>query len=59
MNYYNDPSSDKLRELQKNVKDVKEIMIENIDKILERGEKIDILVEKTETMAVQSTLLKK
>ena len=34
-------------------------MIENIDKILERGEKIDILVEKTETMAVQSTLLKK
>jgi len=43
---------DKLWELQKNVKDVKEIMIENIDKILERGEKIDILVEKTETMAV-------
>ena len=31
---------------------MKEIMIENIDKILERGEKIDILVEKTETMAV-------
>ena len=52
MKFYNDPASDKLRELQKNVKDVKEIMIENIDKILERGEKIDILVEKTETMAV-------
>ena len=44
--------------MKKNVSDVKEIMVENIDHILERGEKIDILVKKTETMYVSSTHLR-
>lgn len=44
--------------MKKNVFDVKGLMVENIDHILERGEKIDILVKKTETMYVSSTHLK-
>ena len=33
-----------------NIQQTKEVMMENLDKLLERGEKIDILVEKTNVM---------
>ena len=32
------------------LRDVKEIVVENIEKVLERGEKIELLVEKTDRM---------
>lgn len=47
---YSNPASDKLQNLKKNIDEVKGVMIENIDRILERGEKIDLLVDKTETL---------
>ena len=43
---YNDPSQDKISEAHKKVADVKSIMIENIDKVLLRGEKMEILVDR-------------
>lgn len=39
--------------------EVKDIMVENIDKILEREQKVEILVKKTATMNQLSTAIKK
>ena len=36
--------------VQKRLDSVKEVMVENIDKVLERGEKIELLVDKTEAL---------
>jgi len=41
---------DKIAKVQHQLREVKEIMVKNIDAVLERGEKIEILVEKTEVM---------
>jgi vesicle-associated membrane protein 7 len=50
--YYSEsPASDKLRNVQYNLDNVKNLMIDNIDKVLERGEKVEILVAKTEQMS--------
>ena len=36
--------------VQKRLDSVKEVMIENIDKVLDRGEKIELMVDKTEAL---------
>lgn len=46
----NDPAADKLGAINKNVEEVKGIMVSNIEKVLERGEKIELLVDKTEKL---------
>lgn len=43
--------------IKANVENTKEIMMENLDKLLERGEKIDILVQKTNVMVKYFNLL--
>ncbi len=43
---YNDPSQDRLSEAHRKVADVKSIMIENIEKVLQRAEKMEILVDR-------------
>jgi synaptobrevin family protein YKT6 len=40
--------------VQREIEEVKLIMVENIDKVLERGEKIDDLVEKSNTLSIES-----
>ncbi|CAB3999016.1 vesicle-associated membrane 7-like isoform X2, partial [Paramuricea clavata] len=45
-----DPSSDRLTRVRQDVEDVKGIMTQNIEKVLERGERIDILLDKTEEL---------
>lgn len=37
MEYYNSPDVDKLLILKKNLEETKEIMLENLDKLIERG----------------------
>ena len=39
-----------MNKLKSNLNEVKDIMVENIDKILEREQKVEILVKKTATM---------
>ncbi|CAD8136641.1 unnamed protein product [Paramecium octaurelia] len=56
--YYNSPQADKLRMVSDNIQQTKDVMMENLDKILERGEKIDILVQKTDQMVMISTTMK-
>lgn len=40
--------------MQGDLVEVKHIMIENIDKVLERGEKLDLLVDKTDNLQVSA-----
>lgn len=43
---FNDPSQDRLSVAIQKVEDVKHIMIQNIEKVLERGENITMLVSR-------------
>jgi len=45
---------DKISSLQSEVEQVKDIMVANIDSIIERGEKLDLLVDKTENLSANS-----
>ncbi|KAG5175111.1 Longin-like domain-containing protein [Tribonema minus] len=53
--YYNvDPSSDQLQSVRDQVDATKDIMVANIEKVLERGEKIELLVDKTDRLNQQA-----
>ena len=52
--FYSDPKNDKIQKIKSEIGQVTQIMSENIDKMLERGDKIDNLVEKTENLEAQS-----
>jgi len=54
-----DPSVDKLASVRKQIDDTKNMMLENIDKVLARGDRIDLLVEQTEGLEAQSFHFKK
>eukprot|EP01041_Mallomonas_annulata_P001386 gene1386-2667_t len=55
LEYYNtNPSADHITRVRSQIETVKDVMIENIDRILERGEKIELLVDKTELLNQQS-----
>ncbi|KAG2482833.1 hypothetical protein HYH03_018270 [Edaphochlamys debaryana] len=44
----------KIAAVQKKVNEVKDVMVENIEKVLERGEKIELLVDKTDDLRNQA-----
>lgn len=49
--YYNtNPSADNIARVQAQIDEVKDVMIDNIDRVLERGERIELLVDKTELL---------
>ena len=48
--YSDDPDSDNIAMVQKRIESVKDVMVDNIDKVLERGEKIELMVDKTEQL---------
>eukprot|EP00158_Paraphelidium_tribonemae_P009391 Partr_v1_DN28853_c1_g2_i2_m33267 putative Vesicle-associated membrane protein len=51
MQFYNsNPESDRLRYVQGEISQVRDVMVQNIEKVLERGERIDILVDKTDNL---------
>jgi len=55
MEYFSyDPSVDKITQVQKKVDDTKKVMVENIERVLDRGEKIELLVTRTEQLQDQS-----
>jgi len=49
--FSNDINSDKITALQIEIETAKNIVTENIEKLIDRGEKIDILVEKTQSLS--------
>lgn len=52
--FYNDPSSDNLSRVRGQIDDVKSVMVQNIEKILDRGEKIELLVDKTDQLSQEA-----
>lgn len=55
---YNSPDASKLRRAQTNLEDTKDVVIKNLEKVLERSEKLELLVEKSNTMVVSSSRMK-
>jgi len=59
MDYYSyDPNTDAVRKVKGQIENVKTQMIENIDKVLDRGDKIEVLVDKTDHLQTQSNTFK-
>ena len=56
MDYYNNAGSnvDNLSAVKNQIEDVKGVMVQNIEKVLERGEKIELLVDKTDRLNQQA-----
>lgn len=54
-----DPGLESVRKVQKEVEDVKGVMTKNIEKVLERGERLDILIEKTDNLEESSQSFKR
>jgi vesicle-associated membrane protein 7 len=56
MDYYNTAGShvDSISAVQNQIEDVKGVMVQNIEKVLERGEKIELLVDKTDRLNQQA-----
>jgi hypothetical protein len=56
MEYFseNPNAADGIARVQAQIDNVKEVMVENIDRVLERGEKIELLVDKTEKLNQQA-----
>lgn len=58
MEFYNsegaDHSIDNIGAVKSQIEDVKGVMVQNIEKVLERGEKIELLVDKTDRLNQQA-----
>jgi vesicle-associated membrane protein 7 len=57
--YNTTPPTDELTRAQTELNQVKDIMVQNVEQILSRGERIELLVDKTDTMANQATAFRR
>lgn len=57
--FSNDRNADKITKVKGDIEDAKAVMVNNIDKVLERGERIEMLVSKTEDLHQHSRSFKK
>lgn len=53
MEHFNGPSGDALAQVNQKLDDVKSVMVQNIEMVLERGEKLELLVDKTDQLQSQ------
>uniref|UniRef100_A0A672K2C4 AP-3 complex subunit delta-1 n=2 Tax=Sinocyclocheilus grahami TaxID=75366 RepID=A0A672K2C4_SINGR len=59
MKHHSDPKgSDRLTETQMHVDDLKGIMVRNIDLVAQRGERLELLIDKTENLMDSSVTFK-
>jgi len=60
MDYYsNNPGADRINEVRGEIAAVKDVMVHNIEKVLERGERMELLVDKTDSLNQQAFQFKK
>eukprot|EP00727_Mastigamoeba_balamuthi_P006826 m51a1_g2764 putative Synaptobrevin (221) ;mRNA; r:990693-991847 len=59
MEFYSTNAPDKLRDARAEVEQVRSIMVQNIEKVLDRGDHIELLVDKTQTLSEHSLQFKK
>ncbi|KDQ53908.1 hypothetical protein JAAARDRAFT_38877 [Jaapia argillacea MUCL 33604] len=57
--YNTSPPTDELTRAQNELNQVKDIMVQNVEQILSRGERIELLVDKTDNMAQQATAFRR
>jgi len=57
--YSNNANADKIRKVHQKIDEVKDIMVTNNERVLERGERIELLVDKTEELNKESLNFKK
>jgi len=57
--YNNSPPPDAYSQAQSELNQVKDIMVQNVEQILSRGERIELLVDKTDVMAGQATAFRR
>mmetsp|Transcript_71926 Transcript_71926/g.192067 ORF Transcript_71926/g.192067 Transcript_71926/m.192067 type:complete len:156 (-) Transcript_71926:160-627(-) len=57
--FSNSVKSDRINVLKGDIEDVKQVMADNIERILERGEKIELLVDKTNDLQEQAVRFKR
>jgi len=57
--FSNDKNADKISKVKGEIEEAKTIMVKNIDKVLERGDRIEVLVSKTEDLHSQSESFQK
>jgi vesicle-associated membrane protein 7 len=54
MAHYNNPGNDHINSVSSKIDDVKNVMVQNIEMILERGEKLELMVDKTDRLQQQA-----
>lgn len=54
-----DGNLDRVSRVQGEIEEVRQVMVANIDKVLERGEKIELLVDKAENLNQQAFKFRK
>jgi vesicle-associated membrane protein 7 len=54
MDFYNGSGADSFAQVNTKLDDVKNIMVQNIEMVLERGEKLELLVDKTDKLQSQA-----
>lgn len=60
MDYFSsNPNADRINKVRGEIDQVKSVMVDNIEKVLERGEKIELLVDKAENLNEQAFRFKK
>lgn len=59
METYSAPQNDQTRLIQNEISHVQDVMSQNINKILERGERIEVLVDKTDNLNLAAFRFKK
>ncbi|KAI7901051.1 synaptobrevin-domain-containing protein [Cokeromyces recurvatus] len=60
MDYFStNPNADRLKQVHGEIEQVKDVMVHNIERVLERGERIELLVDKTDNLNQQAFAFKK
>merc|ERR1711991_112979 len=57
--FHGGPEADQFATVHKKLDDVKSVMVQNIEMVLERGEKLELLVDKSEQLHLDSFKFKK
>lgn len=55
MEYFSSPGADRVRETRKQVEDIQQLMKNNIEKVIDRGDRIDHLLNRTNDLEMQSS----
>jgi len=60
MDYFStNPNADRIKQVHGEIEQVKGVMVHNIERVLERGERIELLVDKTDNLNQQAFAFKK